>query len=58
MNVDLGSQKKPKTVLLREIEKLFLGPARELIFSIKYSTLVVLTRNNHPALEKVIRIEK
>ena len=36
----------------------FLRPARELIFSLKYSYLNVLTGKNHPALGKIYTLRK
>ena len=56
--MDLGSQKWPKSVLLREIEKLFLRPARELIFSSKNLSLNVKTGNNYSRPRKILYIEK
>ena len=36
----------------------FLRPARELIFSLKYSCLNVLTGKNHPCSGKILYVEK
>ena len=44
--------------LLREIETLFLRPARELIFSMKYFPLNVLTGTNHPHSGENFYVEK
>ena len=53
-----GSQKWPKSVILRKTEKLLLRPARELIFLLKYSYLNVLTGKNHPRPGNKSYVEK
>ena len=45
----VGIQKWPKLVFLQDIGKLLLGPARELIFSLKYLLWNVPIENDpHP----------
>ena len=56
MNVDLGSQKWPKWVLLRKIKQLFLRPARKL--NLKYFSSKVFTGNNHSRQGKIYTLRK
>ena len=58
LKVDPGSQKWPKSVLLRKFEKLFLTPAKELVFSLKNFYLTVLTGKYHPRPGKNLHVEK
>ena len=56
--MDPGSQKWPKSVLLRKIEQLYLRPASEIIFSVKNFSLIVVTGIIHPRPGKILYVEK
>ena len=58
LNVDLGTPKWPKSVLLRKKRFFFLRPVSELIFSLKEFSLKVLPGNNHPLPGKILYVEK
>ena len=58
LKVDPGSQKWPDRYFCGKVLYFFFRPARELIFSLKYFTLIVLTGKYHPRPGKKLYVEE